>query len=115
MVNSVRGGHAPCSLYYPVGAPEKLGRSGVIDKPDDSVEDRPEKLHVILRTVRRLVHYGREDLSLLLTADHQDDLLGDPQNGRPQCHQVIGHDLHTGGIDQGIIVTDRKFYFTIIN
>jgi len=114
MVNPMRGGHTPCSLYYPVGAPEKPGHGGVIDKPDNSVEDRPKKLHVILCMVRRLVHYGCENLSLFLTADHQDDLLGGLQNGRLQCHQVIEHDQHTSGIDQGIIVTDRKFNFTII-
>jgi hypothetical protein len=115
MVNPVRGGHIHFSLYYPVGAPEKPGRGGLIDKPDDSVEDRPEKLQVILCMVRRLVHYGCENLSLFLTADYQDDLPGGLQNGRPQCHQEIGHDRHISGIDQGIIVTDRKFNFRIIN
>jgi hypothetical protein len=115
MVNPVSGGHTPCGLSCLVGVPEKPGRGGLIDKSGDPVKDRPEKPHGIPRRIRRLVHHGREGLSLFLTADHQDGLLGGPQNGRPQCHVVIGRDRRTGGIDQGIIITDRKFNFTIIN
>jgi hypothetical protein len=87
----------------------------VINKPSDSVEDRPEKLHRIPSRIRRLVHHGCESLSLFLTADHQDSLLDGQQNGRPQYQAVIGHDRRNGGIDQGIVVIDRKINFAIIN
>ena len=115
MVNSVRGNHTHCGLCCPFGVPEKPGRGDVIDKPGDSVEDRPEKLPGIPQRVQRLIHHGCEGLSLFLTADHQDGLFGSPHNSRPQCHAVIGRDWHTDNMDQGIIVTDRKFNFTIIN
>jgi hypothetical protein len=114
MVNPVRGGHTPCGLRCLVGVPEKPGRGGIIDKPDDSVEDRPEKLHGILRRVRRLVHHGRECLSLFLTGDYQDGLLGSLHNGQPQCYAVVKRYWRICGIGQGIIVTYRKFNFSTI-
>ena len=35
--------------------------------------------------------------------------------GRTQYHAVMGRNRYKGGTDQGIVVTDRKFSFTIIN
>ena len=90
MVNPVRGGHTPCDLCCLVGVPEKPVLGGIIDKPDDSVEDRQEELHGIPRSVRRLFLHGREGLSLFPPAYHQDGLLGDLQNGQPQCYTVMG-------------------------